>query len=152
MIHKVVNSKIKNGKQIYSVLYEDDPTKEVHFLTKEEVTAQENGEELISNFLKARNEKKKIRSIEKIYGCVNPSNSERLFAVKFNDSNKIDVVSRKELKKYNIDALIQFYESHIDFLHDKIEEQKQKHSKPKSHHNQPASNSPNNHKQQPPPK
>lgn len=145
MLQKVVNSKKKNGKQIFGVLYKDDPNREVHFLTKEEIISQKNGEELLSNF---HNEKKKIRNIEKIYGFVMPPGCGWLFAVKFKDSDKIDLVTRKDLKKHNIDALLQFYESHMDFLRDKMEtvNQKQKSSKSsqKSHNDQSPSNSPNN--------
>lgn len=155
MIHKVVNSKIKNGKHIYSVIYKDDPTKEIHYLTKEEITSQPDGKELISNFLKARNEKKKIRNIEKIYGIVMPPNCERLFAVKFKESEKMDLVGRKELKKYNIDALLQFYESHIDYLKDKVEAASQKKkrqtkpkSKPEQNQNENETNPPTHHKHQ----
>ncbi|KAK8882642.1 hypothetical protein M9Y10_045284 [Tritrichomonas musculus] len=137
MIHKIVTHKSKDGKPpVYGVIYKDDPNKEVHYLSKEQITAEDNGEELLTNFSKVRNEKKKIRNIEHIYGIIMPHKSDWLFAVKFKDSAKIDIVSHRSLKKYNITALLQFYESHMDFLHDQMHSvaQKQKNSKPKSHH------------------
>lgn len=116
MLKKITHQKLKDGKGVYGAIYQDDADNNVHYLTKEEILAVKNGKEMLHEYNKKRNEKKKIRNIDQIYGIVMPPHSEWLFAVKFKGADKVDLVSRKEIKKYNIDKLLEFYESHLNIL------------------------------------